>query len=276
MKYSTMSYTFSRQPDHFDLEKMLAFTVKHMDGIDFVSLHGEEAGDLRKRCDDLAIPVVCHTFFAAGLPSLDPEERSEAVDLCKQGIEAAVELGAPAVMIPTPPVADVDRDVLRQRWIDGLKDVIGFAESAGIALTVENFPGATSPFVIADDFLEAQAEIPGLRLTYDNGNCAGGEDPAESFRKCADFAVHAHFKDWDISPVMDEANGFPANRKMMDGRYCRAALIGEGTIDHGSCLRAMQETGYEGFINIEYENNKYDPFDATLRAVEHLRSVEPA
>jgi len=71
MKYSTMSYTFSKQQEHFDLEKMLEFTAEHMDGIDFVRLHGREPGELREMADDFGVDVVCHTFFAKGLPS-DP------------------------------------------------------------------------------------------------------------------------------------------------------------------------------------------------------------
>lgn len=268
MKFSTMTYTFARQPKHFDLERMLAFTAEHMDGIDFVTLHDRQAKELRKRTDDLGIPVVCHTFFAQDLASPDAAQRRKGVDECKRGIEAAVILGAPVAMIPTPGNAEVTREALRRRWIEGLKAAVPFALDAGVTLTVENFPGQDSPFVLADDFLEAQAEIPDLWLTYDNGNAGSGEDSAASFRQCAKQVVHAHFKDWDIVDTPTE--GF---RPMLDGRHYRPALIGEGNIDQRACLQAMVEAGYNRFVNIEYENQKYDPFEATRRAVEHLREI---
>jgi len=212
--------------------------------------------------------VVCHTFFAGGLSSDATEEQSKALEECKKGIEAAVILGAPVIMIPTPG-QDMDRNKLRQRWIKGLKSAVPLAADAGLTLTIENFPGDRSPFVLADDFLEAKNEIPELKLTFDSGNAGSGENPAESFSRCADNVVHAHFKDWVISEKPQD--GY---RPMLDGRFYRSALIGEGDIDNRSCLKAMKEAGYEGHINIEYENDKYDPFEATRRAVEYLRQVE--
>ncbi len=269
MKYSTMSYTFSRQEKYFDMERMLRFTAEHMDGIDFVSLHGCEPSELKKMADDHGVRVVCHTFFARTLPSQDPEERRGAIDECKKGMEAAVILGAPVVMIPTPGQEGVDRGELRTRWIEGLHSVAPIAADAGVTLTVENFPGAGSPFVLAGDFLEAKAGIPDLRLTFDSGNAGSGEDPVGSFSRCAADVVHAHFKDWDVS--QEQLYGY---RPMLDGRYYRSALIGEGDIDNRGCLKAMKEARYDGFINIEYEGDRYDPFDATLRAVEYLREAE--
>lgn len=268
MKFSTMTYTFSRQAETFDLDRMLRWTAEHMDGIDFVRLHDRPAKELRARCDDLGIHVAAHTFFAKGLPSEDPAQRQEGLDDCKRGLEDALILGAPVVMIPTPGQSGAERDPLRRRWIEGLKDVAPLAAEAGVTLTVENFPGDKSPFVLADDFSEARAAVPGLKLTFDNGNAGSGENPADSFRRCAGDVVHAHFKDWDVVDTQQE--GY---RPMLDGQFYRAALIGEGVIDHRGCLQAMREAGYDGFINIEYEGNAYDPFDATQRAVEHLRGI---
>ena len=268
MKFSTMSYTFSRQKEHFDLEKMLAFTRDYMDGIDWVSLHGQSARDLRRMTGDHGVSVVCHTFFLRGFPTDDPGEFRKAIDEGRRGIEAAVILGAPVVMIPTPGRADVPREQLRKQWIAGLRQLAPMALDAGVALTVENFPGKDSPFVLAADYLEARAEVPGLKLTYDNGNAGSGEPPAESFAACAGDVVHAHFKDWDI--VDHPAPGF---RPMLDGRHYRPALIGEGRIDQRACLKAMRDAGYQGYINIEYENDQYDPFEATRRATDYLRAM---
>ena len=271
MKYSMMSYTVSRQPQHFDLRKMLKTTVElQLDGIDFVTLHGEKAKELRKMADDLGIKVVCHTFIAGELASTDPAELRAGLDKAKAAFEAAVELGAPVVMVPTGG-SDKPRAERRRDWINGLAQAAPFAADAGVTLTVENFPGLTSPFVTAADILEAVEEIPGLKITYDNGNAASGEEPAASFERCAKHVVHAHFKDWDIVKVPTEGH-----REMLDGKFYRPALIGEGDVDQAACLRAMKAAGYEGYINIEYENNKYDPYEATRKAVEYLRSLENA
>jgi sugar phosphate isomerase/epimerase len=263
-----MTYTFGRQPRQFDLRRMLAFTAEHMDGIDFVGLHGQTAQDLRRMADDAGIPIACYTFFTGGLPSANPAERRQGIEDCKRGIEAAVTLGAPVVMIPTPGHPEMPRDPWRRQWVEGLTHVAPLAADAGVILTIENFPGRESPFVLADDYFQARAAIPALRLTFDSGNAGSGEDPAASFTRCARNVVHAHFKDWDIAD--QPAEGF---RPMLDGRYYRPALIGEGRLDHRACLQAMRRAGYDRFINIEYEGDRYDPFDATRRAVDYLRGL---
>ena len=107
-------------------------------------------------------------------------------------------------------------------------------------------------------------EIPELKLTFDNGNAFTGEDPAESFRLCAADVVHAHFKDWELC-----TGGLLG----LDGRSYRGALIGEGMLDQRSCLAAMKKAGYTGYINIEYEGDKYDPEEATRRAADHMNKL---
>ncbi len=269
MRYSMMSYTWSRQSNYFDLVKMLDQVVElKMAGVDFVTLHDKPAKELRKMADDRGLPVVCHTFMA-DMDFPTASERQAGVDKAMRGIEAAKELGAPVVMIPTPGKREGQRAVSRTNWIEGLKHVVPFGAKAGIAVSIENFPGADSPFVIAADMLEAVRAVPGLKLTYDNGNAAGGENPAFSFSRCAQDVVHAHFKDWTIRPA-----GSTDGMLMLDGRRYVSALIGEGDVDQASCLAVMTAAGYAGCINIEYEGDKYRPDEATCKAVEYLRHVE--
>lgn len=268
MRLSTMTYTFSRQPQHFDLDRLLRWTAQHMDGIDFVTLHGRTPKELRARADDLGLPVAAYTFFAGELPSEDPVAFQKALDDGRRNLDAAMVLRAPVVMIPTPGRKDLPREAWRQRWIEGLRRLAPFAADAEIMLTVENFPGADSPFVLADDYIAARDSVPGLKLTFDSGNAGSGEDPAESFTRCAPDVAHAHFKDWNI---VDEPR--EGHRRMLDGRYYRPALIGEGAIDHRACLQAMKRAGYDRYINVEYEGDDYNPFDATQRAADCLREL---
>ncbi|MBN1555013.1 MAG: sugar phosphate isomerase/epimerase [Phycisphaerae bacterium] len=268
MKLCMMSYTVSRRKDFFDLKRMLDLTVElGLEGIDFVTLHDESPRTLKSMCDDRGLKIVCHTFMA-DLNHPTAEERQPGVETCKQGIENAVALGAPVIMLPTKVIPGRSSAESRRNWIEGLKDVAPIAKDAGVILTVENFPGKESPFVTADHFLEAAGEVPGLKLTYDSGNAGSGEDPAESFRRTASHAVHAHFKDWEISDQPQD--GY---REMLDGRYYKPALIGEGDIPHKPVIEAMKSAGYEGFINIEYEGDKYDPYEGIRRAVEYLRGL---
>ena len=268
MKLSMMSCVMGFWPKDFDLQATLELTRRlELDGIDFITLHGHDPKELRKAVDDCGIPVVCHAFDP-DLNFPDPAGRAEGLDAARRGIDAAVILGAPAVMIMTPPKPGVDRDTSRHNWIAGLREVQPIAADAGIVLTVENFGGVESPFVLAEDLLEAVREVPGLKITYDNGNAAGGEDPAQSFTRCAEHVVHAHFKDWLIS---DEAA--EGSIQMLDRRFYTPAVIGEGAIDQRHCLQAMKAAGYQGYINIEYEGKDDTPEEAITRAVAYLRET---
>lgn len=270
MKLTMMSYTMSRRAELFDLDEMLKLT-RELDlyGIDFVTLHGYEAAELRKKTDDLGIKVVCFTFLAAmGLAS--PEDRAVGVDLAKQGIEDAVTLGAPVIMIPTLPTAGMDRDTARGYWLEGLKEVAPMAAAAGVTLTLENFGSTESPFVTAADMMESVDQVPGCKVTYDSGGCATGEEPIQSFKDVAAHTVHAHLKDWYFS---DEPREDFRPTPMLSGKYTKAALIGEGEVDNAGVVAAMREFGYDGTINIEYEGDKYHPAEAVRRAADYLRSL---
>lgn len=266
MKLSMMSYTLARAKD-FDLNRMCALTNElKLDGVDMVSTYGKKPGEIRRLLDQHGLKTICHTFFV-DLIFPDTTGRQAGVDGIKQGIEAAVILGTDKVMIPTSGKPGVPRDLARQYIIRGLQEALVVARQAGVTLTLENFPGVDSPFVISSDMLEAVREVPGLKITFDNGNVLlGGEDPAASFERCVPHVVHAHFKDWVLS---DSAS----SREGLDGRSYESALIGEGIVPHRACLAAMKQAGYKGYINIEYEGNTYHPDEATRRAAKYLREL---
>ena len=266
-----MSYTFSRQGwkknGKFDLEGMCRVAQElNIDGADIVTTHGLPPAEIKRVLSDFGIMPVCYTF-GADLNNATASGRVQGVDAVKAGTDVAVAIGAPLIMVITGGKQEIPRDVSRRQYIRGLQESAGFARQAGIGLTIENFPGADSPFVISSDVLEAIREVPGLKLTFDNGNVLlGGEDPAVSFARCAAHAVHAHFKDWALL-------GPGQGREGLDGRRYEPALIGEGIVPHRACLAAMKQAGYKGYINIEYENNKYPPDEATRRAAKYLQAI---
>ena len=166
--------------------------------------------------------------------------------------------------LPFPDVADPVEN--RKRWCDVLAQAAPLAEARGVSLTVENFPGVSSAFVTAADFYEAKRQVPYLKLTYDDGNAATGEDPVESLKKCFKDVAHVHFKDWDFC---DDSGAM----KMRNGKFGTAALVGEGDIPSAAVFKTLKELDYKGYINIEYESMKYKADEAVRRALEFLRNI---
>ncbi|MBI2441620.1 MAG: sugar phosphate isomerase/epimerase [Lentisphaerae bacterium] len=266
MKLSVMSYTFDRAKD-FTLEQICQLANElGIDGIDMVRTYGRKPQEIRRLLDQHGLKTVCHTFLA-DLIFPSTAARQAGVDTIKQSLEAAVILGADKVMLPTPGKQGVPRDLARSYIIRGLQEALVLVRQAGITLTLENFPGANSPFAISSDLLEAVREVPGTKITFDNGNALmGGEDSAVSFERCASHIIHSHFKDWVLAERGQGMEG-------LDGRWYQAALIGEGVVNHKSCLRAMKHSGYAGYINIEYEGRAYHPADGTRRAAGYLSNL---
>ena len=263
MKLCMMTYTMARQG--FGVEDFIKTAIDcKMDGIDWITTYGRDPKDLKNMSHDAGLEIACHTFFAQKF--LAGEENW--LDDVKQSIENAVIMGAPVVMIPTGSNANMERDAFRNMWIDGLKQIAPLTDNAGLILTIENFPGCQSAFITADDYYKAKAQVPQLKLTFDDGNAAFGEDPVESFIKCADDVVHAHFKDWYIIDQPQE--GY---RDSLIGKYFKPALISQGDINTAGVWKTMKEYGYKGFINIEYEGNDIKADRATMMAVEYLRGL---
>ncbi len=234
-----------------------------MSAIDWVTTHGTPAEELRKRCDDAGLPVAAHTPLIRGFI----EESPNAMDEFKRAVEDAVTLGAPVMMIP--PFAHkriMTQAEDRRLWIEQYREMLPIARKAGITLTFESTALDRSPIVTAEEALEVLNAVPGLCLTFDNGNVATAENDAESYRKVQDYVVHIHFKDWLVTdkPV-------PGADRKRDGRYYTLALIGKGNIDFAATWKAIRESGYRGYVNLETCDPEIPIRDALKQVCDRLR-----
>ncbi len=272
MNYSMMTYTFARQePDgNADIVKICKLANElNVDGMDVVYLHDREPSEIRKIADDHGIKIVCHTFVV-DINFPDPEAREPGLETLRRGLEAANILGAPAIMLPIGGKEEFSREQSRANVIEGLKDAVQLGNAAGIKITAEHFVLPNSPFITSQDMNEAIEKVPGFYVTFDGGNSlTAGEDPTDAFLNSKDHTIFAHFKDW-VHPK----EGEKVRLTGLDGKPYASALIGEGLIDYPKLLRAMKEQNYTGYINIEYEGNKYPAYDATRRALNYLRNIE--
>jgi sugar phosphate isomerase/epimerase len=271
MKLSMMSYTMARQapPGDFDIAGMCRFTRElGLEAIDFITTYGADPCEVRKMVDDEGLKVCCYTF-GSDINYPDAAARKPGVDAIKRGVEIAAILGADKVMMHIGGKRELSREQSRRNGVAGLTEALAAVAGSGITVTIESLGGGgpISPFVVSADLLEAVHGAPGLKLTYDNGNIfTGGEDPVAAFKAIAPHVVHAHLKDWY---VVSESEGWQG----LDLRYYKGALVGEGEVDQRGCLAAMKQSGYNGFINIEYEGNDYPADVAMRRAVPYLTEL---
>ena len=111
------------------------------------------------------------------------------------------------------------------------------AKAAGIEVTIETHNGKEAPFKTSAHFTEAIAQLPDLRVCYDTGNnFINGEDALTGYLNNKEHITHMHFKDL--------SGGVPGKAKGL-------CVPGTGVIDYPSIIKAMKETGYNGYVNLE-------------------------
>lgn len=270
MQISMMTYTMARgvaKGETFDVAECCRFTRElGLTAVDWVTCYGQDPGYVRRVCDDHGLVNVCHTFFV-DLNHPTAEGRAAGREAFKAGLEAAVILGADKLMLPIRGSDDYTREQSFTNVCAGLNEIIGDATAAGVTLTVEHFPDPRGPFITADDLQRAVAAVPGLKITFDNGNVStDGSRASDGWRQNWQDVVHAHFKDYALCDP-----GTPGSRAYLDGRHRRAVLVGDGETEQLELLRAMAATGYDGCINFEYEGSELTPREATIEGVRRMR-----
>jgi sugar phosphate isomerase/epimerase len=269
MKYSMMTYTFAHQlGKNVDMVQVCKCARKNnLEAVDQVTLYGYKAGEIRTMADDYGLKIVCYTF-GADLNFSEAEQRKPGLEKIREGLEIANVLGSPMIMLPLDGKPGLSREQSRSNIIEGIREAAPIAAGAGIKISVEHFPDPIGPFVTSADVNELTDQVPGTYVTFDSGNVmTGGEDPREGFLRSRSKIIHAHFKDWTFSA--DEKSGMPG----LDHRRYECALIGEGIIDYPALIRTMTDSGYDGYVNIEYTAFKYPPEVAIEKALEYLRRI---
>jgi L-ribulose-5-phosphate 3-epimerase len=271
MRYSMMSYTMARGEwgkTHNVAELCRITADMGLEGIDWVTTYGADAREVRMVMDDTGLRTVCYTFFA-DINYPEAGARQDGIDAIKRGIDTALVLGTDKVMIPFPGKDGVTRLQSRSNVIEGLRRVMDYAKSCGVALSTEHFSMHNAPFIVSQDVNDAIRELPDLKVTFDSGNVQiGGESPSDAFLRSRDAIIHCHFKDFER--IQDA----PGRYRGLDGDSYYAALIGEGIIDYPALVSTMTTAEYDGWINLEYEGDKYPADEAVRRALAYLSSVE--
>lgn len=108
-------------------------------------------------------------------------------------------------------------------------------------------------------------------LLYDSGHLAYcGEDYIGVLKKYANRVKHVHLK--DIRPkVIDKVK--KENLSFLEGvRLGTFTVPGDGAIDFGPIFDILADSGYEGYVLVEAEQDpaKANPFEYALKARKYI------
>ncbi len=191
-----------------------------MGAIDWIGLHHTTSRELKAASDAAGIPIAAHTMLKEGFINDDPNY----LDEFKSSLEDAVIMGAKVLMLP--PFARKNQTSMaddRSRYLDYFGQALELAQAARVTLTLESTGFTHSPITTADECLELLRQLPGLKVTFDQGNVATADDPCEAFLKLREYVVHFHVKDWHVSTTPKE--GYTLKRNNL---YFKDALMRQG------------------------------------------------
>jgi sugar phosphate isomerase/epimerase len=190
----------------------------------------------------------------------DPDEsvRNRASDFFRRILDFSVACGSPHLsLLPGVHFTQESHEDSLKRSADELAWRVEAARKAGVVLGIEPHLGSVcSTPVLAGRLVEM---CPGLTLTLDYCHFACQGIP-----------------DREVEPLVQHASHFHA-RGACKGRL--QAAMKENVVDYAQVLHKMKETGYKGFIALEYvwiewmQCNEVDNISETVILRDLLRSA---
>ena len=265
MKTSVSSYSYSsymknsgkNQLDLVPLAKEMGF-----DAIEFTDLRpseGESQADFARRiraeADRVGIEISSYTI---GADLLNADSLDEEVERLKGQVDIAAILGVKVMRHDaTGGYKGAERtyktfeDAL-PTLAEGCRRVTEYAATKGIQTTVENHGQFAQDSVRVEKLVHAVGH-PNFGLLCDIGNFLCADDPSvTAVSRVAPFARHVHVKDFHVKSGSEPnpGKGYFTSR---GGTYLRGAILGHGNVPVYQCLRILKQSGYDGYVSIEFE-----------------------
>lgn len=229
-------------------ERLRAVQAAGIGAYEFWSWWDKDLGEMKALNEELGLkPVACCTKFVS---LVDPSARDAYVRGLTESIEAAKALGAPALISQTGDDTGGDREAQRRSLTDGLKACAPLLEKAGITLLVEPLnlkvdhagyylSSSAEGFAIVDE-----VGSPNVKLLYDIYHQQITEgDLIRTITGNIERIGHFH------------AAGHPGRHELY-----------RGEIHYPAVFEAIRETGYQGYVGLEYFP-KDDPLQGLLDSI---------
>lgn len=180
-------------------------------------------------------------------PAATASERQKRIDDNKKAVEEAAELGTDVLVLVCGPSPDRDIISARQMVAEGIAQLVPFAESYGVKLGIEPLHpmyAAERSVVVSMDLANTLAE--GFRpdqvgVVVDVFHIWWDPDLYNQINRAKGRILGFHVSDW-LVPTPD----------MLKGR----GMMGDGVIDISRIRQAVEETGYNGPIEVEIFNEQ--------------------
>ncbi len=265
MKTCISSYSFSkllRSGEETQLSLIKRVADMGFDAIEFTDITPPEGLDqlgyaalLRTESETQRLPIVNYTIGADFLNCADFD--AEVQRLCGQ-VDIARALGSKGMRHDATGGYRTAEKKYRgfadalPRLAEGCARVSAYAAQMGIVTMVENHGFFCQDSVRVEQLVN-QVASENFGLLIDVGNFACADDPSPiAVGRLANYTKHVHVKDFHIKSGsgIDPGAGFFKTR---GGNYLRGAILGHGDIPVLQCLSILKNSGYDGYVSIEFE-----------------------
>ncbi|MUV37259.1 hypothetical protein JNUCC1_01065 [Lentibacillus sp. JNUCC-1] len=190
------------------------------------------------------------------LPGSEKEFEKE-IDRVKKEVDTAARLGIKRMRHDVsfkPPEEASYRQFEEDlpRLVEACRRIADYAQGYGITTSIENH----GFYIQASERIQRiihEVDRPNFKTTLDTGNflCVD-EEPVAAVRNNLPYASMVHIKDFYQRPRSWYHPG-PGWLTTTAGNYLRGAITGHGDIDLREIIKAIKDSGYDGYISIEFE-----------------------
>ena len=255
MKIGVSSYSFLNHMDHTGadyLEICGLAAQMGFEGIEFIDLDparqgvdSEEAAAraIRRRCDELGLPVAAYTVHADLIEDPDPAEK------LRRRIDIAALLGAGVLRHDVTWRRDIPWRTVIGRTRDIIREVTDYAAARGIRTCTENHGYVMQDANRVEELILA-VDRQNFGWLVDIGNflCAD-EWPLHALPIAAPYAFHAHAKDFLLKREPMGEGWIPTR----NGDWLRGTVPGHGVVPVRECIGILKKSGYDGWLSLEFE-----------------------
>ncbi len=265
MKIGVSSYSFQQlisAGKETQLSVMKIAKDMGFDGIEFTDLcppegvnEAEYAKMIKEESDKLSLPVAAYTISANLLSDCGLECEIERL---KRKVDIAEILGAKCLRhdaawsMPDDIKTHAGFEQILPTLVEGCKAVTEYAKAKGIKTMIENHGLFCQDSERVEKIITGVGD-PNFGVLLDMGNfsCAD-ENSATAAGRLAPYIKHVHAKDFHIKSGngLNPGKGFFKSR---GGNYLRGSIIGHGDIPVYQCLSIIKNSGYDGYVSVEFE-----------------------
>jgi inosose dehydratase len=234
-----------------------------------------------KKALDLRGLKVCNQWFSSFLISKNFEETAAAFEKATDFLQA---MGAHVIGVSEQSWSlqgQIDHPILEGKYVmndeewdlltDGLNRLGQIARAKDIQLTYHHHMGTVVQTEEEIDRFMDSVDPQLVKLLFDSGHLSFcGVDPVPVLRRYADRIGHVHLKDLRMAVRKKAVEGnWSFLKSVREGVF---TVPGDGDVDFTSIFDILEESGYEGWVVVEAEQDpaKADPLEYAMKARKYI------